>query len=352
MKCHCYTDWEALPASANRLFEEAEKESAFFSRQWFESLINTSLSDDQELKLVCVEDGQDCLAILPLVAQSATTWVSLRHRYTPHFSLLLADRDREQTLACLARGLRDLAVKGILLEPVADDDEKLVWLEQALSREGFVCDRLFRHYNWIYTVQGRDYSEYLAQRPTRLRNTLQRKRRKLAREHEYKIRLFSGEQVLPKMQDYYRVYRDSWKADEQYRELVDDMIARFSSAGWTRLGILYIEGRPAAAQLWFVCHGKASIFRLSYDEAWKMYSPGSILMAYLMEFVIDTEKVEEVDFLTGNDSYKQDWMSERREQQALCCVRQTSERMGLVARIDSIWRTLRNNFINKRMNDR
>jgi len=58
---------------------------------------------------------------------------------------------------------------------------------------------------------------------------------------------------------------------------------------------------------------KASIFRLAYDEEWKRYSPGSILTAYLMRHVINIDKVEEIDFLTGNEPYKQDWMTERRE---------------------------------------
>lgn len=33
------------------------------------------------------------------------------------------------------------------------------------------------------------------------------------------------------------------------------------------------------------------------------------------------DKVEEIDFLTGNDAYKQDWMSRRRERSALSCVK-------------------------------
>jgi hypothetical protein len=31
--------------------------------------------------------------------------------------------------------------------------------------------------------------------------------------------------------------------------------------------------------------------------------------------------VKEIDFLTGNDAYKQDWMSDRRECYALSCVK-------------------------------
>ena len=60
-------------------------------------------------------------------------------------------------------------------------------------------------------------------------------------------------------------------------------------------------------------HKKANIYRLAYDPDWKKYSPGSILTEYLMHYVIDTDKVTEIDFLTGNERYKQDWMTIRRE---------------------------------------
>ncbi len=32
-----------------------------------------------------------------------------------------------------------------------------------------------------------------------------------------------------------------------------------------------------------------------------------------MHYVIDIDKVEEIDFLTGSEVYKQDWMSVRRQ---------------------------------------
>ena len=69
-----------------------------------------------------------------------------------------------------------------------------------------------------------------------------------------------------------------------------------------------------------MANSKASIFKLNYDKAWKQYSPGSILMAFLIQHVIDNDKVGEIDFLTGNDAYKQDWMSERRERWRLNCI--------------------------------
>ena len=324
MKFVCYSDWDQLPDCANALFEQGEKGSIFFSRPWLEN-VATTLDDDQAMLLACVIDGNKMLAILPLIKSAGNTLNSLKHRYTTHYSLLLADpehdQDQQQILVCLVQGLSQLPFKALLLEPIADNDSRIVGMQEILTKTGYRCERLFRLYNWIYRVQGQSFEEYMAARPAGLRNTISRKKRKLDREHGYEIRLFTGAEVPLAMSDYYAVYTASWKANEQYVNFLDGIVKGFSWPGWSRLAILYVKGKPIAAQLWFVLSGKASIFRLAYDEAWKPYSPGSILTSFLMEYVIDTDKVEEIDFLTGNEAYKQDWMSARRERFALSCVK-------------------------------
>ncbi len=207
------------------------------------------------------------------------------------------------------------------MEPVAVDNEDIQGLQAGMEQTGYHCEQHFRFYNWIYRTRGESYETYMSARPSRLRNTISRKQRKLEREHGYKIRLFMGDQVPQAMSDYYAVYTASWKANEQFARFLDGMVEGFSRPGWSRLGVLYVKGKPIAAQLWFVLHGKASIYRLAYDEAWRSYSPGSILTGFLMEYVINQDKVEEIDFLTGNEAYKQDWMSERRVRFALSCVK-------------------------------
>ena len=319
MKFVCYTDWNQLPESANTLFAKAESDSLFFSRFWFECL--TTVLDDEAMILACVVADSKVLAILPLLKSAGNTGYAFKHRYTSLYSLLLTDDDQKRVLDCLVEGLSVLPLSALLLEPVADNDGRLSGLQNAMEAAGYSCERAFRFYNWFLRVQRQTYTDYMAARPARLRNTIARKQRKLEREQGYEICLFTGAEVPAKMCDYYAVYHASWKANEQYAGLVDAMVAGFSQAGWARLAVLYIKGQPAAAQLWFVGHGKASIFRLSYDQAWKQYSPGSILMAYLMEYVIDIDKVEEVDFLTGNDAYKRDWMSGRRERLAWSAVK-------------------------------
>jgi len=328
MKFVCYTDWGQLPESANALFEQGEKESIFFSRSWFECMTANALDKDHTMILACVESEDKVMAIVPMMESTGNkTWYSLRHGFTPIYSLLLADDDQEQVLSCMAQALSQLTVNGLLLEPVADDDYKITNMQTMLEKEGFNCEYSFRHYNWIHRLQGQSYEEYMAARPAQLRNTISRKKRKLEREHGFEIRLFIGDEVLQHMPDYYQVYNASWKQNEitnaGFQDCFIDNFSQTGSSGtgWSRLAILYIKEQPVAAQLWFVHHGKASIFRLAYDKAWRPYSPGSILTSFLMEYVIDTDKVEEIDFLTGNDAYKQDWMSERRERFLLSCVK-------------------------------
>jgi len=321
MKFECYSDWDQLPSSATALFEQAEKISIFFSRPWFASVAVATRGHDQTMALACVVAGNKVMAILPLMKSTGKTGYSIKHRYTSLYGLLLADDDQQQVLACLAQGLSQLPLNGLLLEPVADDDRNLMGLQRAMEMAGFNCSHAFRHYSWIYRVQGQSFEDYMAARPARLRNTISRKQRKLARDHGYDIRLFTGDDVPQAMSDYYAVDSASWKANEQNVDFMDDIVASFTRAGWTRLAILYIKGQPAAAQLWFVHHGKANIFRLSYDQAWKPYSPGSILTRFLVEYVIDIDNVGEIDFLVGNEAYKQDWMSDRRERFVLCCVK-------------------------------
>ena len=70
---------------------------------------------------------------------------------------------------------------------------------------------------------------------------------------------------------------------------------------------------PIAAQLWLVRGGRALIYKLAYDEEYKRFSAGSVLTAELMRHAIDVDRVDDIDYLTGDDAYKADWMSQRRE---------------------------------------
>ncbi len=333
MKFKCFKKWNELPQSSNILFAQAEKESVFFSRQWFKNLVTTSLGDEQSMLLVCVVEENDksnlgkekkeeakVLAILPLISNSSGEWSALQHIYTSLYTLLMAEHKQQEIVNCLADGLSQLPFDSLKLGPIAANDKNINALEQAMESAGLSCVRYAEFFNWFYPLHGQTFTEYMEARSSRVKNTIARKERKLEREQGYEICLYKGDDVQQGMTDFHKVYKASWKANERFENVMEGFINSFSKLSWIRLAILYIKGQPVAAQIWFVAHNKASIFKLAYDEEWKQYSPGSILTKYLMRTVIDTDKVEEIDFLTGNDHYKQEWMSERRQRWRIVCT--------------------------------
>ena len=100
--------------------------------------------------------------------------------------------------------------------------------------------------------------------------------------------------------------------------------------GALRLGIVHVDGEPAAAQLWIVHSGKALIYKLAYDERFGELSVGTILSATLFQHALDVDKVTEVDYLSGDDAYKKDWMSQRRERWGILALNPRTPR-GLIA---------------------
>ena len=91
------------------------------------------------------------------------------------------------------------------------------------------------------------------------------------------------------------------------------LIRLCAAHGWLRLGVAWLGEKPIAAQVWIVANGKADIYKSAYDEAYKAYSPGTLLTAVLMQQALDVDKVTEVDYLIGDDPYKETWVSSRRE---------------------------------------
>jgi hypothetical protein len=326
MEFVCYSHWSQLPENSSEFCFLVGKDSVFFSQPWFKILTDHGLGDDQSIFLACVLDNSRLVALLPLEKRSGGHYYSLKHLYTSLSTLLIDNNNKQEMLDCLVQGLVQLPLKYLQIDPIAHDDSTMDHFQKTLESRGYRCQRNFRFYNWYHITEGESFSHYFNSRPSRVRNTISRKQRKLEREHGFKIRLYTDEDLQQGIDDYRAVYNASWKAHEQFEEFIEGLAKSFSQQGWLRLAVLYIKQQPAAAQFWFVVHGKASIFKLVYDQAWKKYSPGSILTAYLMRHVIDVDQVDEIDFLTGNDAYKQEWMSYRRERFRLSCYTKENSR--------------------------
>lgn len=310
---------------------------------WFEAFERHLLSPGQRLTLSAMADaGGEPLALLPLKMDrvdllkgiSASGVTALSNYYTALYGPVVRQEEESRAAPLLAKALMDVACRTsvIDLNPLAAESPLASAVLSECRRLGHLTERYFRFGNWYLDVAGRSSTEYFQSLPGQLRSTISRKGKKLRTLTAAKIRIVSDPAEVPSAMDAYEVvYRRSWKTDEPHKDFIRAVATAFAERGRLRLGLVEIRDQPVAAQLWFVHRGTASIFKLAYDEEYREHSAGSVLTSVLMEHVIDVDKVEMVDYLCGDDSYKRDWMSGRRERIGIRAVRPYSWPGALVA---------------------
>ncbi len=187
-------------------------------------------------------------------------------------------------------------------------------LVAAIRARGWPSRPYFHFGNWFEDVAELSFDDYLARRPSRLRNTILRKQRQLAKAHDVRVDICQTPAELDTaMASYDAIYAASWKTAEPFPEFTPGLARHAAANGVLRLGICHLDGAPAAAQIWLTHEGRSTIFKLAYVERYRRLSLGTVLTARMMRHALEVDRVAEVDFGRGDDGYKQDWLSERRE---------------------------------------
>lgn len=224
-----------------------------------------------------------------------------------------AGADRAALLTALAKDLAGQAPR-IVLEKLPDEAGEASAIADAFRAAGWIVLRDVCDSNHVLTVDGRSFAEYLAARPGPLRTTLKRKGNRV------EIRLFDhfDEAAWSAFEE---IYAASWKPEEGCPGFLERFAREEGAAGRLRLGLALADGAPVAAQFWTVEAGTAFIHKLAHREDARSLSPGTTLSAALFERVIDIDRVELVDFGTGDDGYKRDWMEQVRPRYRLDMMR-------------------------------
>jgi hypothetical protein len=327
-RIHVASEFSDLPERALALIAAAP--SYDLTAPYLEAMARHTLAPGERVQLVWLGAGADDVpaALLPLVRNEPAglplhrrSVRALANYYNGCFAPLVTPAADP---ALVVNGLAQALVtelgpwESLDLNPLDTDAPLVAALADRLRRRRCFVQRYFRFGNWYLDVAGRSCDEYLESLPSRLRNTLKRKGRKLEQQGNATYEVLATEEGLDAtLDEYERVYARSWKQGESYPLFIRDVAHAFVKRGWLRLGVLRIAGEAAATQLWFVYNRTASIFKLAYDPRYTEHSVGSLLTAHLMRHVIDVDRVDTVDYLSGDDDYKKDWMSARRERWGL-----------------------------------
>ena len=288
-------------------------QSAPFDRlAWWQGLADHCGLDP----LLAVARNGAGLAVLPL-AQGRKGIDALANWYTFRFRpLVTPGADGTRLLRALAGDLAGRS-PGISLAGVPGEDGSRAMLESAFGQAGWLVFSAICDTNHTLQVNGRSFADYLAERPGQLQTTLRRKSGKL----ETTVLTRIDAQAWA---EYEAIYAESWKPHEGSPEFLRRFAAQEAAAGRLRLGIARAGGRAVAVQLWTLEGGTAFIHKLAHREQAKALSPGTVLSGALFEHVIDRDGAETVDFGTGDDPFKRDWMEQARPRYRLDMYRPES----------------------------
>lgn len=252
-------------------------------------------------------DG-DAAVWLFLAAEGRRRAGAYGHWYTLSFAPICGPgtdgANRVRLIAAIARTLRR-RLDRITLAPVPAGSCEA--LKHAFTGAGWWVRAEIASANWVAHVAGGDFATYWARRPSRLRNTFRRKQKEAGLE----IMIHDGFDAEG-WADYEAVYAASWKPEEGSPDFLRALARQEGAAGTVRLGIARRDGHPVAAQFWTVENGTATIHKLAYVAAERARSPGTVLSEAMFRHVIDRDRPQMIDFGTGDDAYKADWMDEKR----------------------------------------
>jgi hypothetical protein len=304
LKGEYHDNFLTAQASARGNLDRDKQKSLFDRLDWLDALHRIALRNRQPLLLRAHDDDTDLW--LPLMETGGGEYQALANWYNFTWRPIFGGSYDEVTRLALLRqvALRSQErVRRLIVSPVPDEDGSASLLATAFEQAGWHVRMEQSDENHYLSVAGRSFDEYWQGRPGQLRNTVKRKGKKGV----VSIRI-ETEFTEDGWRDYERVYARSWKPHEGSPEFLRQLARQEGAAGCLRLGLAYIEGQPVAAQFWTTENGIALIHKLAYDERHNSASPGTLLTAAMFQFAIDNDRVFEIDYGTGSDGYKSEWM--------------------------------------------
>lgn len=311
----------SLNPPLHQAFSDYEAKNLQYGESWLSNLALHALDEfDDAVVYVARLDSDNFIACPMKVNSQHKRATSLSTFYTCAYSpLVCSDKPVELFVALFRHFSETENISTLTLSPMDISAPTFSIIQKALQEGGWKGSHDFFCFgNWIHDIEEQSFQAYLSSRPSNLRNTIARKTKKFMAGDRGELELiYGGDMLESAIARYISVYNNSWKREEPYQDFIPELLRLSARRGWLRLGIASYDNQPVASQIWLVCSGTAYIFKLAYHENFKRLSAGTVLTAYMMQCVIEEDCVSRIDYLSGDDAYKADWMSERKEQHGI-----------------------------------
>ena len=311
-----------VPADAVCLF--GGPDDLFTSRWWWQTVVDHAVPQGGTPLFPVVRINGQAAGLLPLLASptgsvlgSLTTPYTCR--YTPMLSGSLNGAAVEAVARQFGRFCRTWPVTR--LDAIPADWRHLASFEAGLRAAGLKVLAFDHFTNWYLPDVVGGWAAFLKGRPGALRETIRRRLRDAERTPEARFVLVADpHEASAGVAAFEEIYARSWKTPEPFPTFNGALIRACAESGSLRLGLWLLGERPVATQFWVVERSRATVLKLAHDEAYKAHSPGTVLSALMLRYLLDNEGITAVDFGRGDDTYKQAWTGSRRQRIGLLLI--------------------------------
>jgi CelD/BcsL family acetyltransferase involved in cellulose biosynthesis len=336
-----------------QLAREQYADNPFLSLDWHLVWLKHFAQEAEAIHYVKILDGGRPVGYFPMILTSER-FHGLRLRtlrlagniYTPIACPLVQTDDSAAIYDyCVQQVITSIPWRLFLIEQLPTEFPGAAELKEAFGRAGYFVTLEDSSVNWIYESQGISSQEYHDQLPFGVRRDTRQFSRRLAASGDFEFRVCSSDLTDREVADYAYVYSRSWKEPEYDPTFHADLMGVMAKRGVLRLGFLYLDKKPIAAQLWLIATGRAYAVKTAYDEAFKRMSVGTVLTWRIIEHLMNQDGMHSFDYLTGDDEYKRRWCNMRRRRLSLVAYRR-GLRGSALYQLDQQWLPwIRNNKI-------
>ncbi len=324
------------PAAWETLEHSAATPSPFMSWAWYRAWADSGVGRAdvaQSEALVLRNTDGGVAALLPLLSRrvayhrvpvSALTWAAGDVGCPDHLDLLAMPG---APVADFVASLESLPWELLIFSNLSPEAITTWRLCESFAARGY---EVRGEELWVcpYLDLPNDWERYLGTLTPTRRQTVRRKERQLAQQHQVTITDYEADRVDEGLGHLMTLHERRWEGDAGegafrdpgVRRLHHRFAAELAARGRLWLSTLDIAGEPVAAWYGFTCGETVYFYQSGRDPGWERESVGLVLMATMIRRAIE-RGYRRFDFLRGADPYKRQWTTTQRSTETVTIFR-------------------------------
>ncbi len=304
-------DWDALLVKSETDFPFLK---FGYQRSWWEFKGGGEWPLDSDLHLIAGYQDGSLAAIAPLFSPSNTDEKKLlllgSIEISDYLDFICPHHDKKEFLGLLLNFIHSEMneIRQIDLVNIPDKSTTIELLKVISGEYGWVSDiQPAYHTPVIHLAQ--DWETYLAGIDKKQRHEIRRKLRR-ADENSDTVKWYianNRDTLDSEIEAFFTLME--MDADKkkfltpQMRAQMSDVIHWAFNEGYLQLSFMQIDGKNASAYLSFDYGQHLLVYNSGFDYSFSEYSPGWVLLSYLIQHAINTGK-SYFDFMRGDETYK------------------------------------------------